>query len=103
MTTSAMQATRVCLAGAAFLAATAQASAQTLSEFYFEGQAETRAVASIVIPLGGERQAPETKTRVDFAVTSIRHQANGNTPMRMNAETSLLDGVPPSPHAAWCL
>jgi len=94
MGTSELLTARAGLAGAALLATATPASAQSLSEIYFDGLAETRAVASIVIPLGGERQSSETKTRVDFAVTSLRHQANGNIPIRANRAFEAMTGPP---------
>ncbi|MEP2736120.1 MAG: hypothetical protein ABJP34_07450 [Erythrobacter sp.] len=64
---------KLLFAGACALSVLPQVvSAQSLADWEKAGRSETRAMASITIPLGGGRQAEKTAPRLDFAIQSYR-------------------------------
>ena len=77
----------ICLFAASASLIAQSASAQSLRDWQLEGQGETRASASITIPLGARRGSADSKPRLDF---SFEAQALGVpqsvTPMRFEED-----------------
>ncbi|WP_143182884.1 hypothetical protein [Parasphingorhabdus marina] len=84
------------------------ASAQTLRSFELQGQSETRAVAKVTIPLGGQRSSADNTPRLDFAVQThrfqpvksdpaLRFRANWDEQTSLQHQTSLSFTLEPAP------